>query len=92
MEHPRVGERQLQASHRLFAAREPLRGGRAVAALELRAREDGVEPAAPSGLDQGEVRQAGGAELLDAAVGLADLEPHDADVGVRGLREHALVQ
>ena len=52
VQHPRLGERQLQAAHRLLGPRDPARGGGAVAALELRARQDGVEPAAPPGLDQ----------------------------------------
>ena len=92
MEHPCLGERQVQAANCRLATRHPLRGGGVVAELQFGAREDGVEPAAPPGLDQREVGQARGAELFDAALGLADLEPDHPDVGVRRAREDALVK
>ena len=92
MEDPRLGERQLEAANRLLGACQPFRGRGAVAALQLGAREDAVEPAAPPGLDQREVGEAGRPQLLDTAVGLADLEPDHADVGVRRAREHAFVE
>ena len=58
VQHPRLGERQLEPRDRLLGPRQPTRpAARAVAALELRARQHGVEPAAPPGLDQRELGQ-----------------------------------
>ena len=92
VQHPCLGERQSQAASRRLATREPFRGGDAVAAVELGTGQDGVEPTAPPGLDQRQIGKAGRAELLDTPLGLPDLKPDHADMGVRRRGEDAVVE
>ena len=92
VEHPRLGQRQAEPGHRRLGALRPVGRRDRIAAGELGAREHAVEPAAPPGLDLRERGQPGRPQLLDAALGLPELEPDHPHVRVRRVGEHALVE